>query len=135
MPGTILKVDNLVEALTILSKLLSYACNYGLSKSWQSYWKVLETTFEILIYGLYVERYSITEWLYRCIVDHIWTRVFSISHNKNRDWIIFKGFAYSFVWDTAWWSRNCLRFRSSWVHFRFLVGFVLLDLYFYMYVL
>jgi hypothetical protein len=27
-----------------------------------------------------------------------------------------------------WWSRNCPLFRSTWVHSRFLVGFVLLDL-------
>ena len=31
------------------------------------------------------------------------------------------------------WDRNCLPFRSTWVHPRFLVGFVLLDLLFYMY--
>jgi hypothetical protein len=33
------------------------------------------------------------------------------------------------------WSRNCLPFRSTWVHPRFLAGFVLLDLELYMYVL
>ena len=33
------------------------------------------------------------------------------------------------------WSRNCLPFRSTCVHSRFLVGFVLLYLQFYMYVL
>ena len=33
------------------------------------------------------------------------------------------------------WSRNCLPFRSTWVHPRFLVGFLLLDLSFYVYVL
>ena len=29
------------------------------------------------------------------------------------------------------WNRNCLPFRSTWFHSRFLVRFVLLDLYFY----
>ena len=33
------------------------------------------------------------------------------------------------------WSRNCLPFRSTLVHSRFSVEFVLLGLYFYMYVL
>ena len=28
------------------------------------------------------------------------------------------------------WNRNCLPFQSTWVHLRFLVGFVLLDLWF-----
>jgi len=45
MPGTILKADNLVEALPILSKPLSCTCNYGLSKSCQTYWKVWENKF------------------------------------------------------------------------------------------
>ena len=32
------------------------------------------------------------------------------------------------------WSRNCLPFWSIWVHPLFLVGFILLHLYFYVYV-
>jgi len=27
-----------------------------------------------------------------------------------------------------WWSRNCLPFRSTWLHPKFLMEFVLLDL-------
>ena len=34
-----------------------------------------------------------------------------------------------------YWSRNCLPFRTTRVHPRFLVGFMLLDLQFYVYVL
>jgi hypothetical protein len=32
------------------------------------------------------------------------------------------------LWIVYFWSRNCLPFRSTWVHHRCLVGFVLLDL-------
>jgi len=31
-------------------------------------------------------------------------------------------------WRCYMWSRNCLPFRSTWVHFQYLLEFVLLDL-------
>ena len=60
------------------------------------------------------------------------------------DWLIFlststerSGFnqcSLRFALQCHQWSRNCLPFRSTCVHPRFLVGFMLLDLQLYMYV-
>ena len=46
------------------------------------------------------------------------------SDSLNVNWLLFKMMQEA----VFWLYENCLPFRSTWVHFRFLVGFVLLDL-------
>ena len=82
-------------------------------------------------------------WLASSVTKRValWSQPYVVSFRKTPKimfWYANKYIVFGIVFNNSplylTWSRNYLPFRSTWVLPRFLVGFVLLDLWFYVYV-